>query len=198
MPIRRTAPDHHTQGDDASYTLGELTDRAGVTVRTVRYYIAEGLLPPPVGAGPHARYTRQHLDRLLLIARMKDAFMPLKEIRRHLKGMTDAEIREAAAAQVAPEAAAAPAPAMQMPAAAQDSAADYIGRVLREQEAPYVSRAAQPPRARAARRPAPEATWRRIPISDEAELLITDAAHNRRRDQIEAALDWLRRILNER
>ena len=197
MTDRRDAPGQHTRGDEASYALGELTDLAGVTVRTVRYYIAEGLLPPPAGAGPHARYTRQHLDRLLLIARLKDAYMPLKEIRRRLQGMSDAEIHETVAAQDRP--AAAPATEIRM-AEAPDSASDYIGRVLREQAPPYAASPVHTPRSRVGRRrePAQEATWRRIPISDEAELLITDEAHHRRRDQIEAALDWLRRILNER
>ncbi len=40
-----------------TYSLEELTERAGVTVRTVRYYIAEGLLPPPVGGCPRSAYT---------------------------------------------------------------------------------------------------------------------------------------------
>ncbi|MBL8128342.1 MAG: MerR family DNA-binding transcriptional regulator, partial [Chloroflexia bacterium] len=33
-------------------TLADLTEAADVSTRTVRYYIAEGLLPPPEGAGP--------------------------------------------------------------------------------------------------------------------------------------------------
>jgi DNA-binding transcriptional MerR regulator len=199
MTDRRNAPKRRSPGDEASYSLSELTALAQVTVRTVRYYIAEGLLPPPVGAGPHARYTRRHLDRLLLIARLKDAFMPLKEIRRRLQGMSDAEIHEAAHDTTMATSRAAPPPEMQM-AEAPDSAADYIGRVLREQAPPYTASSAQSSRSRAVRRrePVPEASWRRIPITDEAELLITDEAHHRRRDQIEAALDWLRRILNER
>ena len=44
-------------------TLAELTEAADVSVRTVRYYIAEGLLPPPEGSGPGSAYARGHLDR---------------------------------------------------------------------------------------------------------------------------------------
>src|SRR5919107_3546863 len=74
-------------------TLGELTAAADVSVRTVRYYIAEGLLPPPEGSGPGSAYTQGHLDRLLLIQRLKEAYLPLKEIRRRLSGLSDDEVR---------------------------------------------------------------------------------------------------------
>jgi DNA-binding transcriptional MerR regulator len=79
-------------------TLGELTAAADVSVRTVRYYIAEGLLPPPEGSGPGSAYTQGHLDRLRLIQRLKEAYLPLKEIRRRLSGLTDDEVRSLLAA----------------------------------------------------------------------------------------------------
>lgn len=80
---------------EATYTIDDLTAQAGVTVRTVRYYIGEGLLPPPLGAGPGTRYTREHLDTLLLIGALKDRYLPLREIRRRLQGMDPAAIHEA-------------------------------------------------------------------------------------------------------
>src|SRR5215217_1740217 len=79
-------------------TLGELTAAADVSVRTVRYYIAEGLLPPPEGSGPGSAYTSGHLDRLRLIQRLKEAYLPLKEIRRRLSGLSDDEVRSVLAA----------------------------------------------------------------------------------------------------
>src|SRR5687768_3358838 len=79
--------------------LGELTAAADVSVRTVRYYISEGLLPPPEGSGPGSSYTRGHLDRLRLIQRLKEAYLPLKEIRRRLSGLSDDEVRSALAAE---------------------------------------------------------------------------------------------------
>jgi DNA-binding transcriptional MerR regulator len=79
-------------------TLGELTAAADVSVRTVRYYIAEGLLPPPEGSGPGSSYTQGHLDRLRLIQRLKEAYLPLKEIRRRLSGLSDDEVRSLLAA----------------------------------------------------------------------------------------------------
>ncbi|MBA3450493.1 MAG: MerR family transcriptional regulator, partial [Chloroflexia bacterium] len=74
-------------------TLAEITEQSNVSVRTVRYYIAEGLLPPPEGAGPGSAYTAAHLDRLRLIQRLKQAFLPLKEIRRRLTGLDDGDVR---------------------------------------------------------------------------------------------------------
>ena len=79
-------------------TLGELTAAADVSVRTVRYYIAEGLLPPPEGSGPGSAYSQGHLDRLRLIQRLKEAYLPLKEIRRRLSGLSDDEVRSVLAA----------------------------------------------------------------------------------------------------
>src|SRR5688500_18740607 len=80
-------------------TLGELTAAADVSVRTVRYYISEGLLPPPEGTGPGSAYTQGHLDRLRLIQRLKEAYLPLKEIRRRLSGLSDDDVRKVLAAQ---------------------------------------------------------------------------------------------------
>ncbi|MCC6312380.1 MAG: MerR family transcriptional regulator [Thermomicrobiales bacterium] len=73
-------------------TLQELTDAAGVSVRTVRYYITEGLLPPALGAGSSSFYVPAHLNRLRLIGRLKDGYLPLKEIRRRLSGVDDATV----------------------------------------------------------------------------------------------------------
>src|SRR5688572_6123383 len=77
----------HTQ---PRWSLLELTQEAGVSVR---YYIAEGLLPPPDASGPRSFYTQGHLDRLRLIDRLKASYLPLKEIRRRLSTLDDAEVR---------------------------------------------------------------------------------------------------------
>jgi DNA-binding transcriptional MerR regulator len=59
----------------------ELAERAGVSVRTIRYYIAEGLLPAPTTRGRYAYYSEEYLDLIELIRRLKDAYLPLREIR---------------------------------------------------------------------------------------------------------------------
>jgi len=69
----------------APLDLTELADRAGVSIRTVRYYIQQGLLPKPDARGPGAHYKEEHLDRLLLIKRLQREHLPLAEIRRVLE-----------------------------------------------------------------------------------------------------------------
>ncbi|MFN8636907.1 MAG: MerR family transcriptional regulator [Chloroflexota bacterium] len=64
--------------------IAELAARAGVTPRTIRYYVAEGLLPSPGGRGQHRAYREEHLQQLDQIRQMKAAYLPLHEIRRRL------------------------------------------------------------------------------------------------------------------
>jgi len=85
---------------DASPTpldLTELADRAGVSIRTVRYYIQQGLLQEPEARGPGAHYTEEHLDRLLLIKRLQKEHLPLAEIRKAIQsGAAEAAIPRSA------------------------------------------------------------------------------------------------------
>ena len=52
--------------------IHELAARAGISVRTIRYYIEEGLLPQPSYQGKYSYYTLNYLDRLELIRRLKE------------------------------------------------------------------------------------------------------------------------------
>jgi DNA-binding transcriptional MerR regulator len=61
-------------------TIQELADRAEVTTRTIRYYVEQGVLPPPERGRP-AEYTDEHIKRLALIKRLKEQYLPLEEIR---------------------------------------------------------------------------------------------------------------------
>ena len=79
--------------DDDRYSLTELADLAGVTPRTIRYYLAQGLLPAVGQSGPGAKYDGRHLARLRLIRRLQAEHLPLAEIRRRLDGLSDEEIR---------------------------------------------------------------------------------------------------------
>jgi DNA-binding transcriptional MerR regulator len=101
----------------ADYTLQQLADQADVTPRTIRYYIAQGLLPSP-GAGPGAHYTDEQLSRLQVIKRLQASHLPLAAIRSLLEHAGD----DAALWTLAP-----PAP----PASpTKQSASDYIRSVL--------------------------------------------------------------------
>jgi DNA-binding transcriptional MerR regulator len=76
-----------------SFDLSELADRAQVTPRTIRYYIAQGLLSSPDGRGPSARYDTAHLGRLLLIRQLQRQHLPLAEIRRRMAALSEGEVR---------------------------------------------------------------------------------------------------------
>ena len=74
--------------DKLDFDLKELSEAAQVTERTVRYYIAEGLLPPPLGVRSQSRYTTEHLERLHLIQRLKEQDFSLRQIKALLEGKT--------------------------------------------------------------------------------------------------------------
>ena len=78
---------------DRAYGLQTLCTQAGVTPRTVRYYIQNGLLPAPDPQGPATRYSRGHLDRLRLIRNLQREHQPLAEIRSRLQSLEDEDIR---------------------------------------------------------------------------------------------------------
>ncbi|WP_329181136.1 MerR family transcriptional regulator [Streptomyces sp. NBC_01477] len=66
-------------------TIDELAARAGVTVRTVRFYGARGLLPPPdIGPRRVGRYGAEHLSRLALIEELQQHGLTLAAIERYL------------------------------------------------------------------------------------------------------------------
>ncbi|MFE0424214.1 MerR family transcriptional regulator [Streptomyces sp. NPDC058953] len=71
--------------DAPTLTVDELAARAGVTVRTIRFYGTRGLLPPPV-IGPRrvGRYGAGHLSRLALIEELQRQGMTLAAIERYL------------------------------------------------------------------------------------------------------------------
>ena len=212
-------------------SLGELTEAARVSVRTVRYYIAEGLLPPPEGTGPGSAYTQGHLDRLRLIQRLKEAYLPLKEIRRRLSGLGDDDVRRLLTDEEQRESS--------LPLAISEipygdslaGAREYLallesrehyrtepmelrfpsasGPIAAAQPEPVVS--PEPVRNRAPRTAAvsprrnervhdealPSQTpglWHRIPLGDEAELVISDRVYARHRDRIDWLVRWARKV----
>lgn len=83
---------------DDPYSIADLARLADVTPRTVRYYVAQGLLPSPDVAGPATRYGEGHLARLRLIRRLQRDHLPLAEIRARLERMGDDEVGAALAA----------------------------------------------------------------------------------------------------
>ena len=66
------------------YKVSELADKAGVTKRTIHYYISKGLLLPPEGSGVNSLYNDVHLQRILLIKKLQAEYMPLNKIREYI------------------------------------------------------------------------------------------------------------------
>jgi DNA-binding transcriptional MerR regulator len=83
------------------YAIGDLARLAGVTRRTVRYYVQEGLIPPPLGVGRGNHYGAEHLEQILRVKAMQEAGRTLDEIRR---GPTGRGSKRRPAATAAPPA----------------------------------------------------------------------------------------------
>lgn len=66
------------------YKVSELAEKAGVTKRTIHYYISKGLLLPQDGNGVNSLYNDKHLERLLLIKKLQSEYRPLNKIREYI------------------------------------------------------------------------------------------------------------------
>ncbi|MGC9379904.1 MerR family transcriptional regulator [Streptomyces sp. MH13] len=70
--------------------IGELAERAGVTVKTVRFYSDRGLLPEASrSTGGHRRYGPESLDRLRLIRSLRTLGLSVPEVHRVLDDEDD-------------------------------------------------------------------------------------------------------------
>lgn len=63
-------------------TIGALSERAEVSIETIRYYERIGMLPkPPRSPGGHRLYTNEHKQRLVFIRRSRELGFSLKQVR---------------------------------------------------------------------------------------------------------------------
>ncbi|MFB7544896.1 MerR family transcriptional regulator [Streptomyces zaomyceticus] len=84
---------------DGLWSIGELAERAGATVKTVRYHSDRGLLPEAGrSSGGHRRYGPEALDRLRLIRSLRVLDLPVPEVERALEG--DELLEEVVAGQL--------------------------------------------------------------------------------------------------
>jgi len=130
------------------FWISELADRTGVSTRTIRYYIEEGLLPQPEVRGKYAVFTTEYLLRLRLIKILKDTYLPLKEIKALLDTLDSAQISEyldkydrdpagtLASLQLLPARSQAP--------VIKESALEYITRLRSKTEDDHLSRTVNP------------------------------------------------------
>ncbi len=81
-----------TPTPDRTFNIDELAAEAGVTRRTVYYYVSQGLLPGSGMEGRGSRYTVGHLNRLRLIRELQREHLPLAEIRQRLERLNDDQV----------------------------------------------------------------------------------------------------------
>lgn len=84
------------------YTMADLERETGLTGRTIRYYITEGLLPAAKGRGVGATYSPAHLLRLKAIVALKENRTPLTEIKQRLEGIRESDLAAMLQVETAP------------------------------------------------------------------------------------------------
>jgi len=182
---------------DAIYTIGELADLSDVTPRTIRYYVAQGLLAAPAGAGPAARYDEAHLTRLRLIRRLQAEHLPLAEIRHRLSMLSSEDIEALVSSP---------------PSDAPDSALDYLDQVLGgttvRQSQPVFAIGVAPSMPRrqgvgsidlgSGAPPTPERSqWDRIQLDPDVELHVRRPLSRIQHKRVERLVELARQILEE-
>jgi len=83
------------------YSIAELTDLIGVPDRTIRFYVAQGLLLGPDRRGPGAQYPEENLYRLRLIRKLAGDNKPLAAIRDEIERLGPEGLRQQAAPRTA-------------------------------------------------------------------------------------------------
>ncbi len=71
---------------DERMSIGDLADQAGVSRRTIRFYVQRGLLPAPSGYGRGSGYTQEHLEQVRRILELQAAGHSLVAIEKILAG----------------------------------------------------------------------------------------------------------------
>ncbi len=186
------------------YLIHELAKKAGVSVRTIRYYIDEGVLPPPDSKGRYASYTQDYLDRLELIRRLKDAFLPLKEIRERIAGLSPSEVRGLLKQMESESQPAQPTPAPTAAAKPLSSALEYINQIMEAQTKSILLSRPAPPADITAQQPTPAfrqedstaraQTWKRITLAAGVELHILQPASPGDQRRIQRLIEFARSL----
>jgi len=76
------------------YRVSELAEKAGVTKRTIHYYISRGLIPPPEGMGVGSTYREEHLVRILLVKKLQEQYLPLDRIRQIMASLSLEQVKQ--------------------------------------------------------------------------------------------------------
>ena len=184
---------------DESFELSELCEQAGVTPRTVRYYVQQGLLPAP-GMGPGTKYGRGHLDRLRLVRRLQKEHLPLAEIRKRLAHLDDAQVAAALLATTDSEGTSAlMAESARVPQGPRESVADYVAGVLSGPPTSASRLAMSVPASRSESGSAPyeRDRWDRYRLTDDVEIHVRRPLSRETNRRVEKLLEAARDILGE-
>ncbi|GAB2866658.1 MerR family transcriptional regulator [Nocardioides pacificus] len=71
------------------WSLDELTQRVGMSVRNVRFYTTRGLVPPPIRRGRSGYYTADHVARLELVQELQSHGFTLAAIEKYVAAIPD-------------------------------------------------------------------------------------------------------------
>lgn len=80
--------------DEAGLSIGELAARFGLATHVLRHWESAGLLTPARRVGGRRRYTREHVTRVAMILRGKQAGMSLPQLREILDASDPAARRD--------------------------------------------------------------------------------------------------------
>ena len=89
--------------DKKRFGIDELASLVGVSRRTVRFYVQQGLLQPPLGVGRGKHYGPEHLARLRAVKALQVQGLSLDEVRRKIAGEGESAEVSALAIQPVPE-----------------------------------------------------------------------------------------------
>lgn len=179
-------------------SLSDLAEISGIESRTIRSWVAQGLLPAPLTRGPTARYPAGTAETLLAIRTMRDTLgMTLADIRRELLVASPEQI-----AGYAERAASSPVAKSQKPSSALAYLETLRGRpVVKPEAVAAVKRGfealaenlgrdrGEPPRKARAE------DWLRIPITPDAEFHVRGPLDAEQTARLERCADLIRNIL---
>ncbi len=66
------------------YTIGQVSERFGLPISTLRYYDRQGLFPSLVRSGGIRRFGEKELETLRIIECLKKSGLQIKDIRRYI------------------------------------------------------------------------------------------------------------------
>lgn len=78
---------------ESGYTVSELEAMTGINRRTIHFYVKEGVIPAPEGAGGGARYGEEHLLRLQLTQELQKSHLKLSGIKEAMDRLSIDEMR---------------------------------------------------------------------------------------------------------